>query len=96
MIEKPPINPYLILFSSLILPGSGHVWLGLAQRGLLFLFFIVILGWASANMMPAHFSFIGKHIGGIFVYGISVLDAYKVARIRITEWKHARTTHPHL
>jgi hypothetical protein len=92
MTEKPPINPYLILLSSLILPGSGHVWLGLAQRGLLFLFFIVILGWASAHIMPAHFSFFGRHIGGIFIYGISAIDAYKTARIRFAVWHHEKTS----
>jgi hypothetical protein len=93
MTDKQPINPYLILLASLILPGSGHVWLGLAQRGLMFLFFIIILGWASSHMMPTHFSFIGRHIGGIFVYGVSVIDAYKIARIRFEEWTHAQTSH---
>jgi hypothetical protein len=51
------------------------------------------LGWASSHMMPIHFSFIGRHIGGIFVYGVSVIDAYKIARIRFEEWTHAQTSH---
>jgi hypothetical protein len=92
MTERPPVNPYLILLASLILPGSGHVWLGLAQRGLMFLFFILILGWVSSHIMPSHFSFIGRHIGGIFVYGVSVIDAYKTARIRFAEWNHDKNS----
>ena len=92
MSEKQPINPYLVLASSLVLPGSGHIWLGLAQRGLMFLFFIIILGWVSSHIVPAHFSFIGRHIGGIFVYGVSVIDAYKLARIRFAEWYHEKNS----
>jgi hypothetical protein len=77
-----PRNPYLVLAASLVLPGSGHVLLGLAPRGLMFLFFIILLGWASAHLMPDTASFFVRHIGGIFVYGLSVIDAYKIARIR--------------
>jgi hypothetical protein len=77
-----PKNPYLILLASLVLPGAGHVLMGQAQRGLTFLFFTVILGWASYKVMPEHMSFFARHVGGIFIYGISVLDAYKAARVR--------------
>ena len=92
MTEKPPTNPYLILLASVLVPSSGHVWLGLAQRGLTFLFFILVLGWVSSHIMPSHFSFIGRHIGGIFVYGVSVIDAYKTARIRFAEWNHEQNS----
>jgi hypothetical protein len=91
-----PRNPYLVLAAAIFLPGSGHALLGLAQRGLMFLFFIIILGWASRNTMPEHFTLIGRHIGGIFVYGISVLDAYKIARIRFVEWTHAQNSNSDL
>lgn len=85
-----PRNPIIILVSAILLPGSGHVWLGLAQRGLMFLFFIIMLGWASQNLMPSTSSFIGKNIGGIFVYGVSIIDAYRIARIRLAEFLHAQ------
>lgn len=83
MSRRPP-NPYFVLAMSLILPGTGHVLMGVPQRGLMFLFFIIVLGWAGANIMPADASFVGRYIGGIFVYGLSVLDAYKLARIGFT------------
>jgi hypothetical protein len=73
-------HPYLVLVASLI-PGAGHVLLGQAQRGLVFLFFIIILGWVSLRIMPVDKSFFTRHAGGIFLWGISVLDAYKIARI---------------
>ena len=81
-MHEPIIHPYKVLAASLILPGAGHVWLGQAQRGLTFLFFMVILGWASAKFMPETASFIGRHIGGVFIYGVCGLDAYKLARVR--------------
>ena len=85
-----PWPPYLILASALVLPGSGHVFLGMAQRGLVFLFFIVVLGWATARVMTPDASFLLRHGGGLLVYGLSVIDAYKIARIRFEEWRHAR------
>ena len=88
-MSPAPRNPYAVLAAALVLPGSGHVLLGLAQRGLIFLFFMVVLGWASTHVMPQNSSFLGSHIGGIFVYGLSVIDAYKLARIRWEKWKYS-------
>ena len=76
------INPYLVLAAGLILPGSGHVLLGKPQRGLIFLFFMLILGWVSLRVMPESGSFLLRHAGGFLVYGLSALDAYKMARVR--------------
>jgi hypothetical protein len=91
-----PRNPYLILLIAIVLPGAGHVFQGLAQRGLTFLFFVIILSWASLHLMPPGSSFIGKHIGGFFIYGLQAIDAYKIARIRITEWRHAQDSRPNM
>ncbi len=79
--RKPP-NPYAVLAAAIVLPASGHVWLGQAQRGLTFLFFILVLGWATAQVAPPAASFVGQHAGGVFVYLLSVLDAYRMARLR--------------
>ena len=86
MIEKP-VNPYVVLAAAVILPGGGHVLLGKAQRGLMFLFFTVILGWVSLRLTPETASFFMRHAGGILIYGFSVIDAYKTARI---EWELAK------
>ncbi len=84
-----PTNPYKVLAAALV-PGAGHVLLGQAQRGLMFLFFMIILGWVSTKVMPAEASFIGRHIGGVFIYGISILDAYKTARLAFETWRMAQ------
>ncbi|MGX7871798.1 hypothetical protein ACVDG5_001780 [Mesorhizobium sp. ORM6] len=74
-----PANPYLVLGAAIVLPGSGHVMLGLPVRGLQFLFFMVILAWATTKIAPPDASFIGRH---------AILDAYKLARIRHAQWVH--------
>lgn len=80
-MSDKPVNPRKVLAAALI-PGAGHVMLGQAQRGLTFIFFMVILGWISTKFMPDTASFIGRHIGGVFIYGMSVLDAYRTAKVR--------------
>jgi hypothetical protein len=86
-----PHNPRLVLLAAIILPGSGHVLQGRAQRGLMFLFFMIILGWASSHVMPETASFFGRHIGGIFIYGMSIIDAYKWSKVSLEVWKHTKT-----
>lgn len=82
---QPP-NPYLVLAAAILLPGSGHVMLGIATRGLQFIFFMVILAWITTKFAPADASFLGRHAGGFLIYALSVLDAYRIARIRHTRW----------
>lgn len=87
------VNPRLVFLAALALPGSGHVLLGKPQRGLIFLFFIVVLGWISLRLVPSHMSFFARHVGGILIYGFSVLDAFKIARIREAKLKFERSPH---
>lgn len=77
-------KPILLLVASLV-PGAGHVWLGQAQRGLMFIFFMTILGWISTKIMPESASFVGRHIGGVFIWGMSIIDAYRINRNGPTE-----------
>ena len=71
-----------------MLPGAGHVIQGKPQRGLMFLFFTIVLGWVSLRLMPETASFFARHVGGIFIYGMSVIDAYKLARVNWETWKY--------
>jgi hypothetical protein len=89
-VTDAPRNPLHVLAASIVLPASGHVLQGRAQRGLMFLFFMIILGWASGHLMPPTASFFGRHIGGFFVYGMSVIDAYKWSKVKWEIWKHAQ------
>jgi putative effector of murein hydrolase LrgA (UPF0299 family) len=88
-MSRQPLNPYLVLAAAIVMPGAGHVLQGKPQRGLMFLFFTIILGWVSLRVMPDTASFFARHVGGIFIYGISVIDAYRSARISWETWKYA-------
>ncbi|TPN84876.1 hypothetical protein FJ987_23165 [Mesorhizobium sp. CU2] len=89
MTDTPaPANPYLVLGAAIVLPASGHVVLGIPVRGLQFLFFMVIFGWVTTKVAPADASFIGRHAGGFLIYALSILDAYRIARIRHAVWVH--------
>jgi hypothetical protein len=89
MTSAQPVNPTLVLASAIVLPAAGHVLLRIPVRGLQFLFFIVILGWVTTKVAPADVSFVGRHAGGFLIYALSIVDAYRIARIRHAVWRHA-------
>lgn len=84
-----PMNPLLVLALALVLPGSGQVFNREPYRGLIFLFFMFLLGGFTLITASPDVSIVGKLAGGLFVYAISVFDAYKKARIRYEVWRHA-------
>ncbi|MBI2800409.1 MAG: hypothetical protein HYX63_08995 [Gammaproteobacteria bacterium] len=91
-----PIHPYAVLAAAILLPGTGQVLNGTPPRGLTFLFFMIMLGWVSINLMPEHGSFVSRTFGGVFIYGLSVIDAYKCARVNFERWRHPRFELPDL
>lgn len=87
-MTREPINAYLVLAAALILPGTGQVLNRQPVRGLMFLFFILLLGGYTLKTAAPDVSIVGKLAGGIFVYAMSIYDAYKQARIRAEVWRH--------
>jgi hypothetical protein len=79
---KPPLHPYWVLLIAVVLPGVGQVVNNTPSRGIMFLFFMMSLGWVSMHLAPPDASFIGRYAGGFFIYAISILDAYRWARYR--------------
>lgn len=90
-MKRPP-NPYLVLAVALVLPGVGQVLNRAPVRGLTFVFFILLLGAFTLKTAAPEVSIIGKLAGGIFVYAMSVFDAYKTARVKFEVWSHAQST----
>ena len=76
-----PMNPYLVLLLAIILPGAGHVAVGEARRGLAFALFVVLFSVLTYMTTTPDHSFIGRHAGGLFVWALSIPDAYRRARI---------------
>ena len=83
-----PWHPWAVLALAVVLPGMGHVASRQPVRGLIFLFFIILLGAFTLKTAAPEVSLIGKYAGGIFVWAMSILDAYRIARIRYEVWRH--------
>jgi hypothetical protein len=82
------MNPLAILVLAIVLPGSGQVFNKEPYRGLMFVFFMLLLGGFTLKTASPDVSIVGKLAGGIFVYAISIFDAYKRARIRHEVWRY--------
>ena len=57
------------------------------QRGLVFLFFMLLLGTATLLTADPSVSVVGKLAGGLFVHAMAILDAYRTARLRWEIWR---------
>lgn len=89
MTRRAPWNPYSVLGLALLLPGGGHVMVGEPQRGLGFAFFALLLALLSWHTTTPDISFIGRSAGGLFVWVLSIPDAYRIARLRFETWRRA-------
>lgn len=79
---RKPLSPRLVLALAILLPGAGHVAIGQAARGLSYIFFIALFGALTYATTTPETSFIGRHAGGLFIWALSITDAYRAARIR--------------
>ncbi len=88
---KQPPNPTLVLAVATVLPGMGQVLNRQPLRGLVFVFFILLLGAFTLKTASPDVSFVGKMAGGLFVWAMAMMDAYKTARLRFAVWTHGQT-----
>ncbi len=86
-----PLNPRLVLVLAILFPGAGHVAIGQTQRGFCFLLFAILFMVLSYMTTTPEHSFIGRHAGGLFVWALSITDAYKLARIRYEAFRRMAT-----
>jgi len=87
---RAPLHPYLVLLIAAVAPGSGHWAVGNIQRGVMFAWFMIVLGWITWRITGPEVSPIGRLAGGILVYTISILDAYRIARFRWARYRDGR------
>lgn len=85
-IQKP-IRPVWVLLIAILLPGMGQVINNAPKRGFFMACFMIILGLITFNLAQPHISMVGKLSGGVFIYAISVLDAYYWAKYRMELYK---------
>ena len=82
---KLPLDPKWVLLISILLPGVGQLLNNTPVKGLVMVSFMVILGLITFNLAQPHISMVGKLAGGIFIYALSIMDAYYWAKYR---WEH--------
>lgn len=73
------VPSWLIIASAALLPGSGHVILGRAQRGFFLLLWMFALGYITSHLSGENVSLIGRWSGGIAVWALSLLEVGKLA-----------------
>jgi hypothetical protein len=78
---KKPINPHLVLALAIVLPGAGHVAIRQAQRGLVFAFFALFFAFLTYQTTTPGQSVLGRYAGGLFIWALSIPDAYRRARL---------------
>lgn len=85
--DRRPMHPYAVLALAIVLPGSGHVAIGQPQRGFGFAFFSLLLALMSWHTTTPEHSFVGRSAGGLFVWALSIPDAYRIARLNFEAWR---------
>jgi len=88
---RPPWHPYAVLLASLLLPGAGHVLVGQPQRGLGFAFFALLLMTFTWLTTTPDQSLVGRLAFGLFVWALSVPDAYRIARLNYERWRQSNS-----
>jgi len=68
---------YLPLLITIVIPGSGYVFLGRPMRGLVMLFWMIIFGYLTFMISSPEISFIGRISGGLAVWMLSVIEVYR-------------------
>ena len=76
------LHPRLILLVAIVLPGVGQVLNRQPMRGLMMVFFMLVLAVVCYQLTTPEHSVLGRVAGGWFIYALSIMDAYQFARRR--------------
>ena len=82
-MSRVPLNPYRVLLLATLLPGMGHVAVGAVRRGLMLQMFMVLGAIITWHLSGPQISLAGRLAGGLFVYALSVPEAYRLAKLRM-------------
>ncbi|MDQ7093509.1 hypothetical protein REC12_07900 [Desulfosporosinus sp. PR] len=70
---------WLPVLASFIIPGSGYVLLARPLRGLMMIFWMLILGYITFHLTSQNISISGRLSGGLAVWVISILEVYRLS-----------------
>jgi hypothetical protein len=88
--------PAVVLVVALVLPGMGQVLNNQPRRGLVMVFYMILLGTLTSMVAAPDASWMGRLAGGLFVYAMSIMDAYRTAALhrRLTTSRSAICPQP--
>jgi hypothetical protein len=81
-MTRAPLNPRLVLMIAMLLPGMGHVLCGEVRRGVMLQFFMIAGAFVTWHLSTPQTSLAGRLAGGLFVYALSLPEAYRLAKLR--------------
>jgi hypothetical protein len=84
-----PLHPYAVLALAVLGPGIGHVAVGQPQRGFGYAFFTLLLALVTWHLTTPEQSFVGRAAAGLFVWALSIPDAYRIGRENYERWRRA-------
>ena len=90
LAARRPIHPGLVLLANILLPGFGHTLCGFRYRGLVMQMFMIVLGLITWHLTTPQQSLVGRLAGGLFIYAISIMDAYRLAKLRWDAFQRQR------
>lgn len=90
MKGSTPVHPSLVLVLATLLPGAGHVAIGQPQRGFGFAFYTLLLALLTWHLSTPEISFVGRSAGGLFIWALSIPDAYRAAKLNFEVHKFRR------
>lgn len=81
-VARRPLPPACVIVVAAVLPGVGQALNATPARGLTMVAFMLVLGFVTFKLAAPGTSVVGQFAGAIFIYLLSVLDAYYWARYR--------------
>jgi len=79
---KRNLPPWVIIISAFIIPGSGHVLLGRAARGLFLILWMFFFGYITFQLTAKDISIIGRLSGGLAIWALSLVEVYRLTTTR--------------
>ncbi len=70
----------MLVLSSIIVPGSGYVFMGKSGRGLLMLMWMFLFAFITYHLTDSSIPFFVRLSGGFIVWILSVIETWKSAK----------------
>lgn len=74
---------WILMVLTMLVPGSGYVFLGKTVRGLMMLMWMFIFAFITYHLTDNSISFVGRMSGGFAVWTLSILEVYRFGKNRL-------------